>query len=139
MTHFACVSCGKDADALLRAALWEEEEKGRLVAQSVVLCPSCHRAFLEGTLLRVDLARKFHAAKGYQPAGWIGRIDRDTLLDIACLACGVLLPVEALETDEIRCPQCRVVNLVGERRTTAGSFRLTARLAALPLPEKANG
>jgi DNA-directed RNA polymerase subunit RPC12/RpoP len=136
---FSCIACGGSADGLLRAALWEEEEKGRLVAQSVVLCSSCHGAFLAGSLLRVDLARRFHMAKGYEPAEWIGRIDRDTLLDIACLSCGVLLPVASLETDAITCPHCRGVNLVGERRTAAGGFRLTIQLAELPAAEKANG
>lgn len=132
MSRTSCLACGGDADGLLRAALWEEEEKGRLVARSVALCPACHRAFLNGSLLRVDLAKTFHAARGYEPAGWIGRIDRDTLLDIACLDCGVLLPVESLEGEEIRCPHCHAVNRVGDRRTKAGDFRLTVQLAAPP-------
>lgn len=139
MSNFSCVACGSSADGLLRAALWEEEEKGRLVARSVPLCASCHRAFLEGSLLRVDLAKKFHAARGYEPAGWIGRIDRDTLLDIACLGCGVLLPVESLEIEEITCPHCHAVNRVGNRKTAAGAFRLTVRLAALPGAETIRG
>jgi phage FluMu protein Com len=132
MSRISCLSCGNEADGLLRAALWEEEEKGRLVAQSVILCRECHASFLSGSLLRVELARKFHADRGYEPAEWIGRIDRDTLLDIACLGCGVLLPVESLDATEFACPHCKALNRVGDRKTAVGQFRLTVSLAAIP-------
>ena len=88
-----CTRCSASADGRLRAALWEEEEKGRLGAHSLVLCAKCHQAFLSGVVTRSELARAYHAAKHYDPRGWIGRIDRDLLLDIVCLECGVLLPV----------------------------------------------
>jgi phage FluMu protein Com len=139
MSAQSCLSCGGNADGLLRAALWEEEERGRLVVRSVVLCAACHRDFLGGKLARVEMAKKFHAAKGYEPAEWIGRIDRDTLLDIACLGCGVLLPVESPEADEIACPHCRAVNRVGDRQTAAGKSRLTVSLLVPPGAESTRG
>jgi hypothetical protein len=127
----ACVRCGAPADGRLRVALWEEEEKGRLGAHHVVLCPSCHAAFLAGTLSRVEIARAYHAAKGVEPHGWIGRIDRDLLLDIVCLECGVILPVApddgapgATPPADVRCRDCGTVNRFARR----GEHWLTAEI-----------
>ncbi|MGH7726032.1 MAG: hypothetical protein ACREOU_11455 [Candidatus Eiseniibacteriota bacterium] len=88
-----CLRCGQAAPGPLRAAIWEEEEKGRLGAHPVSLCAACHEAFFAGAFSRVDLARWYHEARGTRPHGWIGRIDRDALLDGTCLRCGVLLPL----------------------------------------------
>jgi hypothetical protein len=128
MTESACLVCGAAADGRLRVALWEEEEKGRLAAKSVALCARCHAAFLAGDLSRVEVARAFHERRGYRPAEWIGRIDRDGLLDISCLACGVLLPVGASPSGTMTCPRCGAVNRFAERRGPAGAAMLTAAL-----------
>jgi len=126
----SCARCGKAADGNLRAALWEEEEKGRLGAHALVLCADCHRLFLAGTVTRAELARAYHAAKGYEPRGWIGRIDRDLLLDIVCLECGVLLPVTIDDagpvTPDAKCPSCGTVNRFAKR----GEHWLTAEVLA---------
>ena len=120
----SCVRCGKEADGRLRVALWREEEKGRLGAFALALCADCHAKFLQGEVTRAELARAWHHAQGYEPRGWIGRIDRDLLLDIVCLECGVLLPVtqEGSRPDDVRCPSCATVNRFarrGERWITA--------------------
>ena len=122
----SCILCGSAADGRLRAALWEEEEKGRLGAHSVVLCAECHRKFLAGTITRAEIARAYHKAKGYEPRGWIGRIDRDLLLDIVCLEDGVILPVTAFgaKPDDVRCPSCGKVNRFARR----GEHWLTAEV-----------
>ena len=125
-----CLRCGSRADGRLRAAIWEEEEKGRLGAHAVVLCAACHAAFLAGTVSRVEIARAYHAAKGVEPHGWIGRIDRDLLLNIVCLECGVILPVEADDPAalpvDFKCRDCGTVNrfaLRGEHWITAEIVR----------------
>jgi DNA-directed RNA polymerase subunit RPC12/RpoP len=117
----SCILCGSPADGRLRVAVWEEEEKGRLGAHAVVLCADCHRKFLAGEITRAEIARAYHKAKGYEPRGWIGRIDRDFLLDIACLECGVLLPVTG-QPGELRCPSCGTTNRFARR----GDHWLTA-------------
>ena len=126
----SCILCGSDADGRFRAALWEEEEKGRLGAHPVVLCADCHRKFLRGDLTRAEIARAYHKAKGYEPRGWIGRIDRDQLLDIVCLECGVILPVAlddaAERPDDVRCPSCGTTNRFARR----GEHWLTAEALA---------
>ncbi len=123
-----CLECGRPADGRLRAAYWEEEEKGRLAARSAALCPTCHADFLAGRLSRVAIAERAHAARGYRPAEWIARIDRDTLLDIACLQCGVLLPVGSATADAVSCPRCGAENRFAERVTVAGRARVSASL-----------
>ena len=130
MSEQKCFHCERPAIGILRVALWEEEERGRLVARSVDLCGVCHQAFLKGQLSRVTLAREYHSAKGYEPAEWIGRIDRDTLLDIACLECGVLLPVENPDSEYVKCSHCGTANRFGERETENGVTRLTVSLEA---------
>lgn len=127
----ACLRCGKPADGRLRAAIWEEEEKGRLGARPVTLCVACHKAFLAGDVTRVEIGRAYHAAKGIEPRGWIGRIDRDLLLNIVCLECGVILPLESAEDapasdhdalPDTRCRECGTINRFarrGERWITA--------------------
>jgi hypothetical protein len=127
-----CLVCGAPAAGRLRVAIWEEEEKGRLGAHPVGLCAACHAGFLAGSLSRVEVARAWHAAKGVEPHGWIGRIDRDLLLNITCLECGVILPVSpddanagAAPADE-RCRDCGTVNRFarrGEHWITAGIVR----------------
>ena len=123
-----CTRCGAAADGRLRAAIWEEEEKGRLGAHSMVLCAKCHRAFLAGVVTRAELARAYHAAKGYEPRGWIGRIDRDLLLNITCLECGVILPFTIDDAGpappDAQCPSCGKVNRFARR----GEHWLTAEV-----------
>ena len=118
-----CVRCGAPADGRLRAALWGEEEKGRLGAHALPLCAACHAAFLAGQVTRAELARADHRARGYEPRGWIGRIDRDLLLDAVCLECGVILPVQdAVPPPDVKCLSCGTVNRFarrGERWVTA--------------------
>jgi DNA-directed RNA polymerase subunit RPC12/RpoP len=112
----ACVRCGALAEGGKRVAIWEEEEKGRLGARPLPVCAACHAAFLAGEVSRVDFARAYHAAIGVQPHGWIGRIDRDLLLDVVCLNCGVLLDADfAPPTSRVTCPNCGVVNRLGTR------------------------
>jgi hypothetical protein len=127
-----CIACGQPADGRLRVALWEEEEKGRLSAHSAALCAACHAEFLAGRLSRVAVARRYHEARGYRPAEWIGRIDRDALLDISCLACGILLPVGDPPPASAVCPRCGAENRFAERQGPGGATRLTAALAAAP-------
>ena len=123
-----CLACGAPADGRLRAAIWEEEEKGRLGAHPVVLCAACHAAFLAGTLSRVAIAHAYHKAKGVEPHGWIGRIDRDLLLNIVCLECGVILPVapeeNAAQPADVRCRDCGTVNRFARR----GEHWITAQI-----------
>ena len=135
MGGVSCLNCGQAADGRLRAAVWEEEEKGRLSARSAPLCAACHEAFLAGRLSRVEVARRFHAAREYRPAEWIGRVERDSLLDIACLACGALLPAGADPPAALACPRCGAENRFAERRAAGGATRLTASLAAAPAEE----
>lgn len=124
-----CLHCGRPADGRLRAAYWEEEEKGRLGAHSAPLCESCHTDFLAGKLTRVTVAQRAHAARGYKPAEWIDRIDRDLLLDVACLQCGVLLAREAPPGGTVRCERCGAENRFAERITVAGRHSVSASLA----------
>jgi hypothetical protein len=125
----ACLRCGGAADGTLRVAIWEEEEKGRLGARPAVLCAACHEGFFAGAFGRVEVARWFHQAKDYAPREWIGRIDRDRLLETVCLACGILLDLPG-EGDEASCPRCGAVNRL---RARSGA-RITAALAAPPSP-----
>jgi hypothetical protein len=127
----ACIVCGAPADGRLRVALWEEEEKGRLAGKSAPVCVSCHRAFLAGRLTRVEVARRYHEARGYRPAEWIDRIDRDPLLDISCLACGVLLPVTESDVAPgalVVCPRCGARNRFADRAGPGGTVRVTAEI-----------
>ena len=128
-TEIRCLLCDRPADGRLRAAYWEEEERGRLGARSAPLCESCHEEFLAGRVTRVQVAEAAHAKRGYHPAEWIQRIDRDTLLDIACLQCGVLLPQEAAAGESVPCARCGAENRFGERRTAAGVQICTVSLA----------
>jgi len=106
-----CLRCGRPADGTRRVAVWEEEEKGRLGARPAVLCEACHEGFFAGAFGRAEVARWYHAAKDYVPREWIGRIDRDRLLETVCLNCGVIL--ELTETgDEVRCPRCQSRNTI---------------------------
>jgi DNA-directed RNA polymerase subunit RPC12/RpoP len=123
----ACLRCGAAADGTLRVAIWEEEEKGRLGARPAVLCGPCHEGFFAGAFGRVEVARWYHAAKDYVPREWIGRIDRDRLLETVCLHCGIILELPA-GGDEVACPQCRARNALRPRQ---GS-RITAFLASPP-------
>lgn len=132
MSQQTCLSCQGKSDGSLRAALWEEEEKGRLVARGVVLCSSCHEEFLSGRLTRVELAEKYHDDLGYTPAEWIDRIDRDTLLDIACLECGVLLRVSSGESATATCSRCGAVNRFAARTTASGRAWITAAVDVTP-------
>jgi phage FluMu protein Com len=132
MSGTTCLVCGRACDGRLRVAVWEEEEKGRLAAKSVALCADCHAAFLAGTLSRVEVANRFHERAGYRPAEWIARIDRDALLDISCLSCGILLPVAETPVAPVRCPRCGATNLFAERLGPAGRTRLTAALETAP-------
>jgi ribosomal protein S27E len=132
VSRFTCLVCGRPADGRLRVALWEEEEKGRLAAKSVPVCDEHHGEFLAGRLSRVEVARRFHAARGYVPAEWIGRIDRDALLDISCLACGALLAVGDTPAERVTCARCGAENLFVERRGPGGVARLSAALAVAP-------
>jgi len=118
----ACLRCGGATDGTLRAAIWEEEEKGRLGARPAVLCTPCHAAFFGGAFGRIEVAHWYHAAKNYVPREWIRRIDRDRLLETACLSCGVLLVLPPV--DATTCPQCGSVN----RIRTRGGARITASL-----------
>ena len=127
-----CILCGQPADGTLRVAFWREEEKGRLSAKSAPVCASCHALFLAGERTRVEVARRDHAARGYRPAEWIDRIDRDALLDISCLACGVLLPIDGVAPERFTCPRCQAVNHFAERHSVAGATRVTARLGSAP-------
>jgi hypothetical protein len=120
----ACLRCGAAADGNLRVAIWEEEEKGRLGARPAVLCFACHEGFFAGAFGRVEVARWYHAAKDYVPREWIDRIDRDRLLEVVCLHCGILLDLPAAG-DAISCPQCHAQNHL---RARAGA-RITASLA----------
>jgi hypothetical protein len=123
----ACVRCGSPAPGGLRVAIWEEEEKGRLGAHPLPVCPACHAAFLAGEVTRVEFARAWHAANGIAPHGWIGRIDRDLLLNVVCLNCGVLLEVDLAATPaQVTCASCGVVNKAGAR---AGQW-LTVEIAS---------
>ena len=106
----ACLRCGAAADGRLRVAIWEEEEKGRLGARPAVLCSACHEGFFAGRFGRVEVARWYHAAKDYVPREWIGRIDRDRLLETVCLNCGVILELPPAD-DAVDCPRCRARNL----------------------------
>ena len=123
-----CLLCGEAAGGTKRVAIWEEEEKGRLGARPVVLCDACHARFLAGVVTRVDVGRAYHAAKHYEPHGWIGRIDRDRLLDIVCLNCGVLLPLGSLESaaqpPDVKCRECASVNRFARR----GEHWITAEI-----------
>ena len=119
-----CLRCGAAADGTLRVAIWEEEEKGRLGARPAVLCSACHAGFFAGDFGRVEVARWYHAAKDYAPREWIGRIDRDRLLETVCLNCGVILDPPP-GNDTTTCPQCRALNLIRQR----GDARITASLA----------
>jgi DNA-directed RNA polymerase subunit RPC12/RpoP len=112
-----CLRCGAAADGRLRVAIWEEEEKGRLGARPTVLCAPCHEGFFAGAFGRVDLAHWYHAAKDYVPREWIGRIDRDRLLETVCLNCGVILDRPAAG-DEIACPRCGTRNRLRARLGT---------------------
>ena len=132
MSAGACLVCGAPCDGRLRVALWEEEEKGRLVAKSVALCAACHASFLAGTLSRVEIARRYHAQNDYRPAEWIVRIDRDALLDVSCLACGVLLPVGDAPVEPVRCARCGALNHFADREGPSGRVRLTASLESSP-------
>ena len=112
----ACVRCGALAEGGKRVAIWEEEEKGRLGAHPLPVCGACHAAFLAGTVTRVDFARAWHEAHHVAPHGWIGRIDRDQLLDVVCLECGVLLDVEPGRTPpRLICKSCHTVNRLAAR------------------------
>ena len=116
-----CLRCGAATPGDRRVAIWEEEEKGRLAARPAVLCGACHEGFFAGAFGRVEVARWYHVAKDYLPHEWIARIDRDRLLDVVCLSCGVLLDVSG-EPDETRCAQCGTLNRMrrrGEGWTTA--------------------
>ena len=125
----SCARCSDPADGRLRAAVWEEEEKGRLGAHAVILCAACHRAFLEGEVTRADLARAYHRLKKIEPRGWIGRIDRDLLLNIVCLECGVILPVTTDDAGpkppDLVCRECGTKNLFARR----GAHWVTAEVA----------
>ena len=123
----SCLRCGAAADGTLRVAIWEEEEKGRLGARPAVLCSACHEGFFAGLFGRVAVAGWFHAAKDYVPREWIGRIDRDRLLETVCLNCGVILELPAAG-DTVQCPQCGATQRLRRR---AGA-RLTAALAEPP-------
>lgn len=132
MSQVVCLICGAPADGTRRVAFWEEEEKGRLSAKSAALCDADHARFLSGELSRVEVARRSHEARGYRPAEWIGRIDRDALLDISCLSCGILLPVDGTPPERVTCPRCGAGNLFTERHTVAGHTRVSARLEKAP-------
>ncbi len=123
LTDRTCLRCGAVADGSLRVAIWEEEEKGRLGARPAVLCAACHAGFFAGDFGRIEVARWYHAAKDYAPREWIGRIDRDRLLETVCLNCGVILELPATG-DEATCPQCRARNRLARR----GEARITASL-----------
>jgi hypothetical protein len=127
-----CILCGAPADGTRRVAFWQEEEKGRLSARSAPVCEKDYTLFLAGERTRVEVARRDHEARGYRPAEWIDRIDRDALLDISCLACGILLPIEAAPPERFACPRCRAVNHFASRRSVAGLTRVTARLESAP-------
>ena len=122
-----CLRCGAPADGTLRVAIWEEEEKGRLGARPAVLCAACHEGFVAGLFGRVEVARWYHAAKDYVPREWIGRIDRDRLLETVCLDCGVILELPDAG-DEVECPRCGARNRLRAR----GGTRITASLASPP-------
>ena len=124
----ACLRCGAAADGRLRVAIWEEEEKGRLGARPAVLCAACHEGFFAGAFGRVDVARWYHAAKDYVPREWIGRIDRDRLLETVCLSCGVILDRPG-SGDEVPCPRCAATNLLRPR----GDARIFAALSSPPI------
>lgn len=123
----ACLRCGAAAGGDLRVAIWEEEEKGRLGARAAVLCAACHEGFFAGAFGRVEVAGWYHAAKAYVPREWIGRIDRDRLLDVACLECGVLLETAGGEPAEVRCPRCGSGNRMRRR---GGAWITASRVSA---------
>ena len=123
-----CLSCDRPADGRLRVAFWQEEERGRLGAHSVPLCAACHADYLTGRLSRVRVAELAHARRGYRPAEWISRIERDRLLDIACLQCGALLSGETVAGTVVRCTRCSAENLLAERVTPAGALVCTVSL-----------
>jgi DNA-directed RNA polymerase subunit RPC12/RpoP len=120
-----CLRCGAATDGSLRVAIWEEEEKGRLGARPAVLCSACHAGFFALSFGRVEVARWYHAAKDYVPREWIGRIDRDRLLETVCLGCGVILD-PPLAGDEVTCPQCHARNRLALR----GTARIIAALVS---------
>ena len=120
-----CLRCGADASGERRVAVWEEEEKGRLGARPALLCEPCHEGFFAAAFGRVEVARWYHAAKDYTPREWIDRIDRDRLLEVACLECGVLLDTGG-EPAEARCPSCGSLNRLRRR----GGAWITASLAS---------
>ena len=122
-----CLRCGRAADGTRRVAVWEEEEKGRLGARPAVLCEACHEGFFAGAFGRVEVARWYHAAKDYVPREWIGRIDRDRLLETVCLNDGVILELPA-EGDEVRCPRCGAV----QRLRARNGARIIAALVSPP-------
>ena len=72
---------------------------------------------------------RLHAAKDYVPREWIGRIDRDRLLETVCLSCGVILDRPA-SGDEVTCPRCSATNLVRPR----GDASIFAALATPTTP-----
>lgn len=127
-----CILCGEPADGTRRVAFWQEEEKGRLSAKSAAVCEKDAALFLAGARTRVEVARRDQEARGYRSAEWIDRIDRDALLDIACLSCGTLLPVDGTAPERFTCPRCHAVNHFSDRRSAAGPTRVTARLESPP-------
>ena len=84
---------------------------------------------MRGEVTRSDIGRLYHEAKGLRPRGWIGRLERDLLLDTVCLNCGVIL--QDIETEgavakdapeTVVCPSCGSTNRIrprGARRQTA--------------------
>jgi predicted RNA-binding Zn-ribbon protein involved in translation (DUF1610 family) len=122
-----CLRCGAAADGTRRVAVWEEEEKGRLGARPAVLCVACHEGFFALAFGRVEVARWYHAAKDYVPREWIGRIDRDRLLETVCLSCGIILDRPA-EGEVLRCARCGAE----QRLRTRDGARIIAELASPP-------
>ena len=123
-----CLRCGLAADGTRRVAIWEEEEKGRLGAHAPVLCALCHEGFFAGLFGRVEVARWVHAARDYVPREWIGRIDRDRLLETVCLNCGVILGRPDGAADTLTCPRCGAVQRLRER----AGVRIIAELLVAP-------
>jgi hypothetical protein len=127
-----CILCGEPADGTRRVAFWQEEEKGRLSAKSAAVCEKDHALFLEGRRTRVEVARRDQETRGYRSAEWIDRIDRDALLDISCLSCGILLPIDGAPPERFTCPRCQAVNHFADRHSLAGATRVTSRLESAP-------
>jgi hypothetical protein len=127
-----CILCGEPADGTRRVAFWQEEEKGRLSAKSAAVCEKDHALFLAGEHTRVEVARRDQEKRGYRSAEWIDRIDRDSLLDISCLSCGILLPIDGAPPERFTCPRCQAVNHFADRRSAAGATRITSRLESAP-------